>query len=228
MINFNSTKSNIVKYKVMQFVLLACIVLMFSNCEKEKLYKQFAKDSANFVNKYTDDFIQLNIATAEIAKQLLANLKNHKQGKKIAITSFVNLNDLSTTTSGGRLLAESMINELHKRKFGIVDYRGQNAVVVNKAGEFHLTRNSNDLKGEIDDTYIFVATFFAITDKSIVINARIMDSYTGDILSTAQILHNHQHCELFNSCKPVVVKKVLPPAIIVRKKIYIEDIDEAD
>ena len=212
--------------KTFAFVVALLGVFVFGGCGKETIYKRFAKDSATFVNKYTDEYVMLNVATKEISRQLLANLKNRKLDKKIVVTSFVNLDNFQKTTSGGRLLSESMINELSRRGIGIIDYRGQGAIVVNRKGEFHLSRDVNALNNEIDDTYILVATYFPITDKSIIINARILDSHTGDVLSTAQILHNHKNCHLFNSCKPVVVKKVLPPKLVVPKKIYIEQLQE--
>ncbi len=220
MMNKMNLKSFYTKH-IAIFITLA-IMPIFSGCAKEILYKKFAADSAGFVNKYTESFVQLNVATKEIVRQLLHNLKNKELDKKLVVTSFVNLNNFQQTTSGGRLLAESMINELYSRGMKVVDYRGQGALVVNKNGEFHLTRNPDALRSEIMDTYILAATYFTITDKKIIINARILDSHTGDVLSTAQILYVHNNCKIFNSCKPIVVKKILPPKIVVPKKIYIE------
>jgi len=220
MINKINLKNFFIKH--IAIIITLAIMPIFSGCAKEALYKKFATDSAGFVNKYTEVFVQLNVATKEIVRQLLHNLKNKKLDKKLVVTSFVNLNNFQQTTSGGRLLAESMINELYSRGIEVVDYRGQGAIVVNKNGEFHLTRNPDALRSEIMDTYILTATYFTITDKKIIINARILDSHTGDVLSTAQILYAHNDCKIFNSCKPIVIKKVLPPKIVVPKKIYIE------
>ncbi len=162
----------------------------------------YTKPYAKRNNIYQD----LNGVIVAIADQLLtSNIKKQAQTNLI-LTSFVNLEQLNNTTTFGRLISESLFNELHIRKFKVTDFRGQDAIVVNANGEFHITRDTKKLKDQIDAVeYIVVGTYSRFENESILINARIMDSLSGELISSARIIYHPKDCSLFNMCnKPRV------------------------
>ena len=143
----------------------------------------------------------LNGAIVAIADQLLASniIKNNKD--KIMLTSFVDLSKLNKTTTFGRLVSESMFNELHIRKFKVSEVRGQNALSINADGEFHITRDIKKLKKQVRGiNYILVGTYTNFENNSILVNARILDTLTGDIISSARIIYSPKDCSLFDIC----------------------------
>jgi TolB-like protein len=144
----------------------------------------------------------LNGAIVAIADQLLTtNVKKQKK-TRIILTAFVQLEKFTNTSPFGRVISESLFNELHVRKFRVVDFRGQDAVVINSQGEFHLTRNIQKLKKEVGTAdYIVVGTYSKFENETMVINARIMDSLNGEVISTARIIYKSQNCAMFNICK---------------------------
>ena len=118
----------------------------------------------------------------------------------IAITSFVDLNQLNKTTHFGRVIGETFFSELYHRGMNVMDFRGQNAISVNADGEFFITRKVKLLGKEIQNKYILVGTY-TIYDKKTVINARILDNKTGRVVAASKRLYNNTDCKLLEVCQ---------------------------
>ena len=136
----------------------------------------------------------------ELADSLLASSRIAQADMgNIAITSFVNLHNLSRTSSFGRTLGETFFNELFIRGFNVADFRGQNALSVNPTGEFFITRDIKKINKKVANSYVLVGTFSSI-DKKVVINARIMDNQTGRVVAAAKTYYETTDCNLLNNC----------------------------
>lgn len=147
-------------------------------------------------------FNNLNNTIIDIADQLFHTNYNKKTPLRIILTSFTDLNNLDKTSSFGRLVSESMFNELHIRNFKISDFRGQDAVSVNDEGEFHITRDVSKLKDSIESTeFILVGTYVKFEHQSLLINARIIDSITGEVVSSARAIYQPKDCTIFGICE---------------------------
>jgi len=136
----------------------------------------------------------------ELADSLLASSRIAQADMGyIAITSFVNLHNLSKTSSFGRTLGETFFNELFIRGFNVADFRGQNALSVNPTGEFFITRDVKKINKKIANSYVLVGTFSTI-DKKVIINARIMDNQTGRVVASAKTYYKTTDCNVLNTC----------------------------
>ncbi len=190
------------------------LVFFFSGCTNSKIFNTEPKThkeqvidkvrSADYTKPYADtDMIyqNLNGAIVSMADQLFVS-NTFKEGRpSLILTSFVELDEFSKTTTFGRLLSESMFNELHLRNFHVTDFRGQNAISVSEDGEFHITRDIDKLKDHISATeYIVVGTYVKFENHSVLINARILDSESGSIISTARVIYKPVDCTLFDLC----------------------------
>jgi len=157
----------------------------------------YTKPYANIENIYQN----LNGAIVAVADQLLVSNVSKNKNTDIILTSFVDLNKFNKTTTFGRLISESMFNELHVRKFKVTDFRGQDAVSVNADGEFHITRDIDKLKNTIADVkHVVVGTYSKFENDTILVNARILDSISGEIISTARVIYSPIDCSLFDLC----------------------------
>ncbi|MEA3553397.1 MAG: FlgO family outer membrane protein [Campylobacterota bacterium] len=160
----------------------------------------------NDLNNYSSG--NLNEVIMQIAKQLLHSNTVKDKTTKIILTTFVNLDNLEETTTFGRMLSESMFNELHVNKFNVTDFRGQDAISVTKDGEFHITRETEKLKDTIETIeYILVGTYVKFENKSFLINSRIIDSISGNIISSSRVIYKPQDCTLYNLCPKKIIKK---------------------
>ena len=145
----------------------------------------------------------------ELADNLLKSCRiSQKDMGNVALTSFVNLHELGTTTSFGRSISETFFNELFVRGFNVSDFRGQNVLTVNPTGEFYITRNVKEINRKIQNSYVLVGTYTVI-DGKILINARIMDNVTGKIVAAAKTYYNTNDCNLLGTCpKPRMIRIV--------------------
>lgn len=202
----------------MRFILPLIITLFITGCsllEPMKPMKQNDKIDKKMQNKKNDDifstkydakqdhiYSNLNNTIIDMADQLFNTRLNKKTPARVILTSFVDLDNLDKTSTFGRLLSESMFNELHVRKFSVTDFRGQDAVSVNEDGEFHISRDVEKLKDTIDSIeYILVGTYVKFEDQSLLINARILDSISGAVLSSARVVYRPRDCSLYGICK---------------------------
>jgi TolB-like protein len=209
MVNFN--------FKVF-FVLI--FLLLANGCKQNSEYINNDYRHSNLSFFVDKRFTDLDSAVAEISNQLLLNIPSNAQKQnKLIITTFVDLNTLSKTSPFGRVISESLIDELHSKKFKIIDFRMQEMLTINKNGEFSLTRDVSKLKDEVPEALIVVGTYSVIDDNAMVLNGRIMNAFTSDVISTAKVIYHFKNCEEFNICKEIEK----PKDIKVTKMKVLED-----
>lgn len=152
-------------------------------------------------NVTTQDTLESTIAS--LAAQMLHN-KKLDTNKPVLITSFVRLDEFKKTTEFGRIVSESLINELSNKGFEITEFRGQMSVSVNDEGEYFISRKPHELKNKIPNTYVVVGTYSRQPGK-IMLNARVIDNITGKIITSARATYAHnvkEDCIIFKDCAP--------------------------
>jgi len=113
-----------------------------------------------------------------------------------------------------------MFDELHERGFHVTDIRGSKTIRVNANGEFFITRDIKLLdKKVVSASYILVGTYSKF-GEGILLNVRILDNQSGDVVSTARTIININQCDVYEDCKKVkkVTKKVKKAKVIVQKR----------
>lgn len=156
----------------------------------------------------TQDTLESTIAS--LATQMMQNKKMHTT-KPVLITAFVRLDNLKKTSEFGRVLSESLINELSNRGFNVIEFRGQVGVSINEQGEYFITRDANKLKSNVENTYIVVGTY-SRQYKQVMLNARVIDNVTGQIISSSRATYAHnlrEDCVLFKDCQPPRTVKIM-------------------
>lgn len=156
----------------------------------------------------TQDTLESTIAS--LATQMMQNKKMHTT-KPVLITAFVRLDNFKKTSEFGRVLSESMINELSNRGFNVIEFRGQIGVSINEQGEYFITRDANKLKSTVENTYIVVGTY-SRQYKQVMLNARVIDNVTGQIISSSRATYAHnlrEDCVLFKDCQPPRTVKIM-------------------
>jgi TolB-like protein len=209
MVNFN-----------LKILFVLTFLVLFSGCKQNSEYINNDYRHSNLSFFVDKRFTDVDPAVAEIANQLLLNIPSNAQKQnKIILTTFVDLNTLAKTSPLGRVISESLIDELHSRNFKIIDFRMQEMLTINKNGEFSLTRDVSKLKDEVPEALIVVGTYSVIDDSAVVLNARIMNTFTSDVISTAKVIYHFKNCEEFNICKEVEK----PKDVKVTKMKILED-----
>ena len=204
-------------YKIVTILFIlflsGCLKKDISHINKKIQTRDFFYTYPNFKENEIEE------AVNEIANQLLSNIKTtYQKNYKIIITSFVNLDNLSKTSILGRALSEALIDELHIRKFHVIDFRTQDLVIVNKNGEFSLTRDQTRLTNEIPFGLILVGTYSKLSKNKVLINVRIINNETFDIMSTAKISMQINNCKLIDICPKKTNKKIVKKLLIIEDK----------
>jgi len=184
------------------FLFLSILLVFLSACTNTN-YSNINQDYRNTnISLFSNSsFDNIDSAIVEISNQLLLNISSRQQRKnKFVITTFVNLNDFVKTSKIARVISETLINEMHTRKFKIIDFRTQEALSVDKNGEFILTRDVKNLRDEIPESLLVVGTYSIINSSEVIINARVINNFTSEVLSTAKVIYKYNDCKLLNIC----------------------------
>lgn len=102
----------------------------------------------------------------------------------VVVTTFVDLNNLNKSSIFGRVLAEEVLNELHQAGFTVSEIRkGKDIFIRQELGELILSRDAREVLSKFSARAILAGTYVA-TEKSIIINARLIDINSPLILSS--------------------------------------------
>ena len=188
------------------FFVTGCTVGKSENVSKEYDKVQTTKQHLEVAAEMQKDVTTqetLESTIASLAAQMVEN-KKMDTNKPILITSFVRLDEFKQTSEFGRVVSESLINELSNRGFEITEFRGQMAVSINDEGEYFISRKPNELKNKTPNTYVVVGTYSRQMGK-IMLNARVIDNVTGKIITSARATYVHnikEDCIIFKDCAP--------------------------
>ena len=209
-------------------ILVTLLMLFMSGCSYKKIVSNTAV-SDDVIREYSKvqtakqhlevaEDMQKNVTTQNSLEATIASLSTQiAQNKKIdtnkpvLITSFVRLDKLKETSEFGRIIGESLINELSNKGFNIIEYRGQMAVSINEQGEYFISRKPHEIKNQALSTYIVVGTYSRQNGR-VILNARVIDNITGKIISSARSTYHHglvNDCMMFGDCAPARTVKII-------------------
>lgn len=128
----------------------------------------------------------INKYTQFLAEQIARNRDTYNvSNNPVAITSFVNLENLKHTNKLGELLADNMIHEMQIRGFSITDFKSMPAIQVSKMGDFVRSREARELRGEHNINLVLSGTY-TNHEGGVIVNARMINIANGMVVSTAQ------------------------------------------
>ena len=182
-----------------------------NNSANDEVGKEYNKVKVAKQQLEVAEDMQKNVTTQNTLESTISSLstqimQNRKldTNKPVLITSFVRLDKLKETSEFGRVVGESLINELSNRGFNVIEFRGQMAVSINDQGEYFISRKPHEIKSQIPNTYIVVGTYSRQGGR-IILNARVIDNITGKIISSARSTYKHNmvnDCMMFGDCAP--------------------------
>lgn len=124
-----------------------------------------------FVESMTEDLVDTN--TSVTART------------PIAVTSFVDLQNMDTTNWLGNSVSESFIHQLQQRGFKVVDFKTTGSIQVTQQGDFAFSRDWKDLAKEQDIQYVLTGTMLR-QEGGVLVNARVVGMKTRVVVATAQ------------------------------------------
>lgn len=109
-----------------------------------------------------------------LAKDLaMVSPKEFSPGKKLLITSLVDLNDFKKTSAFGRLFSERLMTSLSNLGFEVLEIRrGSKLYVLEQQGEMILTRDSREIPATVQAGAVLYGTYLA-SEQEVLVTARI-------------------------------------------------------
>lgn len=133
-----------------------------------------------------EDIIRLAYSiTDDLEKSAFPPLIPQDVEQPVLMTTFVNNNDLSETSTFTRLLQEQMSSRFVQRGYTVKEIKlGRKLHIEPGLGETMLTRNLDALQGNRKAQAISVGTY-TISNRNLYINARLVDPVDGTILASS-------------------------------------------
>lgn len=105
----------------------------------------------------------------------------------IGVTTFVNLDDLYSSSTFGRVYSEQVMSELALRGYDVVELRHADALqFLAPSGEFALSRDIAAVRRERDLGALVVGTYVS-SPKRVYVNARLINPATSVVLSAGSV-----------------------------------------
>ena len=130
----------------------------------------------------------------ELAQQLIMNRRSDfGLAERLVFTTLVNLDDLHQTSKFGRAMSESLATRLFQHGYGVVELRKIESILVeNKSGELVLSRETKRLAAQHEADAIVAGTY-SMTPGSVIINVKVLDIGSQEVLSVGGIELQRSH-----------------------------------
>lgn len=151
-------------------------------------YLQLALNGDTIKNASNSDAGIMNELVSTLSSQLTQNKDFVNIGTSaIAITSFVSLEDLKSTSRLSNILSENLIHEMQIRGYRVIDFKTMNNIKIDEKGDFLFSRDVTKLRSTLNVDYALTGTYTEYR-KGTVVNARIINLKTHVVLSSAQVM----------------------------------------
>lgn len=104
----------------------------------------------------------------------------------IAVTSFVDFDaSLNNSNQLGNQIAESMLHQLQKFGYGVIDFKTRDAISINNRGDFVFSRDIDELAKKRIASHVLAGTLM-YRRNGVEVNARIINVDTKQVIATSQ------------------------------------------
>jgi TolB-like protein len=120
----------------------------------------------------------------DLAAEIGHFLREEPALNRVAVTTFVDVNDFSKTSAFGRAMTDALLALLHRQGFDVIELRKTRSFLIqDNKGEFYLSRNIAHLAGQQNVSAVVVGTYSEALNV-ILISTRLISAADGQILST--------------------------------------------
>lgn len=145
--------------------------------------------------------------TSYLADQIHAYYNGYASGP-LAVSTFVDINNLYGSSAFGRILSEQILSELSMKGYKVVEIRQSDVMqIMSGQGEFGMSRDANLLRPSREVSGIIVGTY-AVSPVRVYINARLIDPATSIVQSAGTV-----ELELTKEIEKLLRSSTLPPTL---------------
>jgi TolB-like protein len=136
--------------------------------------------------KEYDNYGPGRFKTALLADQIDRYYRGSAPGP-IGVTTFVNIDDLYSSSTFGRMVGEQLMSELAMKGFDVIELRHTDALqFLDTSGEFALSRDVRAVRPERNLAAVVVGTYVSSPER-VYLNARLIDPSSSLVLSAGSV-----------------------------------------
>ena len=120
-----------------------------------------------------------------LTDQLVASNQYLSAKTPLAVTSFVDLQNMSETNWLGNTVTEGFMFQMQQRGYTVVDYKATGAIKVTADGDFAFSRDWRELAAEQPVDYVLTGTMLR-QGGGVLVNARIIGMRSRVVIASAQ------------------------------------------
>ncbi|KKD01189.1 MULTISPECIES: FlgO family outer membrane protein [Photobacterium] len=120
-----------------------------------------------------------------LTKQLVDSNQYLTAKTPLAVTSFVDMQQMNETNWLGNAVSEGFMYHMQQLGYTVVDYKATGAIRVTAEGDFSLSRNWKELAAEQPVDYVLTGTMLR-QGGGVLINARVIGMRSRVVIASAQ------------------------------------------
>lgn len=156
---------------------------IFAGCNKR--YSDLPAYSAFPFREYHNQSVG-RFKSSYLAEQIDAYYRGSDPGP-IGVTTLVNLDDLYTSSTFGRMYAEQLMSELTMKGYEVIELRASDALhFMNNQGEFGLSRDAGAVRSARNLGGVLVGTY-TVSPVRVYVNVRLLDPKSSVVLSAGSV-----------------------------------------
>ncbi|MBC7002003.1 hypothetical protein BIZ37_05500 [Photobacterium sp. BZF1] len=164
---------------------IVLMAMLVTSCAYSPIYNgkepyTGSRHSLDEMPRHTMDFF-----IEGMADKLIASNQYLTARTPLAVTSFVDLQDMDETNWLGNSVSEGLIYQMQQRGYTVVDYKITGGIKVTPDGDFALSRDWQQLSSEQPVDYVLAGTMLR-QSAGVLVNARIIGIRSRVVIASAQ------------------------------------------
>lgn len=169
----------------MRVCTILILALMVTSCAYSPIYNGKEPYSGSRFMLLDNPTHTMDYFVDSLTDQLVTSNTGMSSRTPIAITSFVDLQQVDQTNWLGNSVTEGFMFQLQRRGFKVIDYKTTGNIRVTSKGDFAFSRDWKDLVQEQEVDYVLTGTMLR-QDGGVWINARVIGMQTRVVVASAQ------------------------------------------
>ncbi|MGF1763623.1 FlgO family outer membrane protein [Aliivibrio kagoshimensis] len=169
----------------MRVFTILILALMVTSCAYSPIYNGKEPYSGSRFMLLDNPTHTMDYFVDSLTDQLVTSNTGMSSRTPIAITSFVDLQQVDQTNWLGNSVTEGFMFQLQRRGFKVIDYKTTGNIRVTDKGDFAFSRDWKDLVQEQEVDYVLTGTMLR-QDGGVWINARVIGMQTRVVVASAQ------------------------------------------
>ncbi|MDN3614379.1 MAG: FlgO family outer membrane protein [Vibrio gallaecicus] len=165
--------------------LVAMSVMLLTSCAYSPIYNGKSEYSGSQFMLMDSPRHTMDFFVESMTEDLMISNTSVSARTPIAVTSFVDLQNMDATNWLGNSVSEGFIHQFQRRGFKVIDFKTTGSIQVTQQGDFAISRDWKDLAQEQDVQYVLTGTMLR-QEGGVLVNARVVGMQTRVVVASAQ------------------------------------------